>query len=380
VSDTEEQQTRIAELIGQVYDAALDESLWSGLAPKIAHAFGSHSTTVHTVALERADVRFLDMTENIAANMESYRAYYWQHDLLANGAAKAGLGQVFIGTELVSESDLIRTEFYNDFVRRCDQFHLVGSVFPVASGELGVLGVHRPRDAQAFTGDEKQRVELFLPHLQRALQLRHHLADLSLERGAALDGLERSGTATLVVARDGRVLYANTQAEALLRQGDALHSTGGRLVTNDRAVSERLRRAIEGAVDAAAEQGGSPGGVLAIRRADKLPLTVLVAPFRPARDGFGAVVPAAILFIRDPEGATISSLALQGLFGLTPSEAAVASALADGKAITAIAAANRISLNTARTHLKNILAKTGTSRQAELVALLLRSVAALVPR
>jgi DNA-binding CsgD family transcriptional regulator len=54
----------------------------------------------------------------------------------------------------------------------------------------------------------------------------------------------------------------------------------------------------------------------------------------------------------------------------------VARKLAGGQSINDIATAHAISLNTARTHLKNILSKTSTTRQAELVALVLRSAAA----
>jgi DNA-binding CsgD family transcriptional regulator len=104
-----------------------------------------------------------------------------------------------------------------------------------------------------------------------------------------------------------------------------------------------------------------------------LPLSVLVAPFRPARDGFGAPLPAAIL-------CGLSQPLLQELFALTPAEAAVAAALACGRTVEAIATDCGISLNTARTHLKRIFAKTGTRRQAEAVALLARSVATLRSR
>lgn len=72
-----------------------------------------------------------------------------------------------------------------------------------------------------------------------------------------------------------------------------------------------------------------------------------------------------------------SALALRELFGLTAAEARFAVALAEGAAVEEIASRLGISMNTARTHLKAILAKTGTNRQAQLVAVLLRSVATL---
>ena len=55
-------------------------------------------------------------------------------------------------------------------------------------------------------------------------------------------------------------------------------------------------------------------------------------------------------------------------------------ALCEGKSLNDITAAYGISINTAKTHLKSILAKTGTSRQAQLVTVLLQSVATLARR
>jgi DNA-binding CsgD family transcriptional regulator len=69
------------------------------------------------------------------------------------------------------------------------------------------------------------------------------------------------------------------------------------------------------------------------------------------------------------------------LFGLTSAEARLAALLADGMSLAEAAAALAISEGSARTYSKRIFAKTGVSRQAELVRLVLKSVAALaVPR
>ena len=53
----------------------------------------------------------------------------------------------------------------------------------------------------------------------------------------------------------------------------------------------------------------------------------------------------------------------------------VAAALGRGSSLEEIAVGMGIGLATARSHLKRILAKTGTHRQAQAVALLARSVA-----
>ncbi|NYT84992.1 response regulator [Pollutimonas harenae] len=66
-------------------------------------------------------------------------------------------------------------------------------------------------------------------------------------------------------------------------------------------------------------------------------------------------------------------------FGLTQTEARVAVALTENKQPAQIAADFSVSRTTVTFHLKNIFGKTSTTRQAELVALLLRSAVADAP-
>ena len=61
---------------------------------------------------------------------------------------------------------------------------------------------------------------------------------------------------------------------------------------------------------------------------------------------------------------------LQGLFDLTPAEARIARGIGLAQTIDALAAAQGLSRETIRSHLRQVLMKTGLNRQAELVSLL----------
>ncbi|WP_209601486.1 helix-turn-helix transcriptional regulator [Sinorhizobium kostiense] len=63
---------------------------------------------------------------------------------------------------------------------------------------------------------------------------------------------------------------------------------------------------------------------------------------------------------------------LRQLFGLTATEAIIATMISQGVTLQRIAQDRAISYETARTHLRNIFSKTNTRRQAELAALLTR--------
>jgi DNA-binding CsgD family transcriptional regulator len=65
------------------------------------------------------------------------------------------------------------------------------------------------------------------------------------------------------------------------------------------------------------------------------------------------------------------------LFNFTPAETALAYHLANGRSLEEAAEALNIMRNTARAHLRSMFSKTGASRQAELVRVLLNSVASM---
>ena len=60
--------------------------------------------------------------------------------------------------------------------------------------------------------------------------------------------------------------------------------------------------------------------------------------------------------------------------GFTPAEARLADALAGGASVREAATKLGVTYETARTHLKRLLSKTGARRQAELVRILLTSL------
>jgi len=361
----------MASLIGDVYEAALHPELWSQMASKVAGAFESPSCilAIHNGSLEHMQLAW--RTANFTKDLSSaYEDYYHRLDFRAHRAAELGLSEVFLGEELMPESDFENTEFYRDYSRHLGTLRCVGSVFPDARA-TATFAIHRPRSARAFDERDRLRFKSVLPHVSRALMVRRNLSLADVEQHIVSETLERAKLAALVVGHGGMTIYANSQAETLLRQSDGLRKSGGRLLAATQAVSERLFHLIDNAEARAA------GGALLVPRKGRLPLTVLVVPFRPRDGAIFSTVPVAMLFVSDPELSTPGADILQSLFGLTSTEAAVANALAAGRSIAQIAQIFRISQNTVRSHIKSIFAKTGTCRQAELVSTMLHSVAML---
>ena len=82
--------------------------------------------------------------------------------------------------------------------------------------------------------------------------------------------------------------------------------------------------------------------------------------------------PAAVVFLRERGAACAPHAAtLQAVYGMTPSEAALAVALARGGTVEGFAAERGISFHTARSQVRHALQKAGAARQSDLVRILL---------
>src|SRR5690606_8715731 len=89
----------------------------------------------------------------------------------------------------------------------------------------------------------------------------------------------------------------------------------------------------------------------------------------------GGVPSQILLHLRTRASQCIRPELLCDLFGLSPGEAAVAALLAQNHDLASVAILRGVTEQSARTYCKRIFQKTGTRRQAELVALVLNSVA-----
>lgn len=367
------------ELIGHLYDAAVDARLWQGMAGRIAGAFDSTSTVVkfHGSA---GEVELLETTDNmiVPEHRQAWAEDWHRRDLWVHRTVAHGMDKIVTAEMLVTPEEQRSSGFYQEWLAAFDIFHVVGAAFSLGDGGVGVLGIHRPEKAAAYDAVDQHRTALLLPHLSRAVRVGRQLTKAGLAQAAALDALDRLDTGVLVLDRRGRIIHANAPAEACLRENADLGVLQGRFYLREPRLQARFALALQDAIAAAAGNGlGQSPAALAIERAGRLPLTLSVAPLRPRWSRGFDPGPLALVFLRDPEAPALHLDRLRELFGLTATEAVIAADLGAGKSPEDIAGRQHIGIGTVRWHLKSILAKTGTTRQAEAAALLARSVAAL---
>ncbi|CAH0186855.1 hypothetical protein ROS9278_01584 [Roseomonas sp. CECT 9278] len=366
---------RLYGLVDLVYGAALDESEWAGAAARIADAFGTHSAGLQIVGGDDGSTDILSTTANLTVQaVEAYRAHYVSTDVWIRRASSLKPGTGVLGQELISDADLIRSEFWQDWARHQRQFHVLGGLMPVSEDQTLVLAVHADRFWRGFDEDDRQLFGAFLPHLQRALKIRRK-GLLEGERAAGLsDAIDRFRTAVWVVGRHGRILAMNGAAQDVLElPASPLVMRNSVLATRRGETTNRLLAAISAAwAEDRSDRMRQPHPPIRLEFLDASGcLHVVVAPSR--QDGGRH----ALVFASQPRLQRTDAAMLKALFGLSTAEADIVARLVAGDSIREIAQSRRASVQTVRSQVKTVLSKTNTRTQAQLVGLIMGSLANL---
>jgi DNA-binding CsgD family transcriptional regulator len=191
--------------------------------------------------------------------------------------------------------------------------------------------------------------------------------------------LLRSGV--VMIGIRGQLYWANLTAKEILdaRDGLEVDAQGFLLLSEENRpfpAAEVLSR------DApAASVDFEDQSIKYVRRPfGKRGLTVIARPFVSFREKPDADKPAALLFIQDPERPVrVLQTDLRQFYGLTLTEGSLANFLMEGSTLEECCERLAIRPSTARMHLRNLLAKTGTRGQGELVWLLFRNHGLMTP-
>lgn len=232
-----------------------------------------------------------------------------------------------------------------------------------ASGEAWLLLTREREDLGAA---DSALLAALAPHLAAALAARAALDRAELRAAMAESTLAALGAGAIALTASAQVLAADAAAERVL----AFTAEPGPL--RRLQLLPETARALEAACAALAGADPDARELIALG-----PHHLLLRPAPPGTGrGSGAAVigmvrsgPAAL-----PVGA---AQVLARVHGLAPREAALAIGLAQGETILEAGARLGLTPETARNYSKRLYAKTGTTGQAQLVALVLGGLAAL---
>lgn len=361
----------VSDLIDRIYGAAVEPGLWPNFVRELNRVLHGRVAALFVQDTLSADVGLLVVDGQDPTYAESYQKYYAAKNLAFRASAKLSPGAVKREFELVDRETLLRSEFFNDWLLPQELLYGFGSVVERREQTQTDLTVLRSEISGPLTDDELTLVRELTPHVRRAIAIHSRLCSITREQRVALDAIDRLSVGLLLLTGQGQLLYANDFADRQLKEADGVFLVQGRLAAVPNDSMARLVRLIDSAAGHRPEDPGLAGGAMVIPTRSGRHLSVLVCPYRPLEGDFDRIRPAVMVFVgRQRRGEHLHSGMLVQLYRLTPAEAKLAAALAAGKTVAAYAEEAGLTAQTVRSYLKAVFAKTGTHRQAELVATL----------
>ena len=368
-------EDEVLDLVGAIYDAALDATRWPDVLNRIGDAVGGPEVIfgVYDPTTGLSNLLAPRIDPELVASLMDWAP---RNPLLPLGIGQAP-GKVFTAGDFITRDEFTGTAFYNEWWLPAgyDTEPLTTNLL-VDHGATGIFTSHGSLRRSPFDRGQKRLFATLSQHLVRAVALQRRLYHLTFASDSVLAGFDDLRQAFLLVDAQARPVFVNRLGRELLDARDGLRLEGGALSAVNADDASDLRAMIASCGN---EDSLTAGGELELRRkVGRLPLHVLVTPVR--QDTVAAAPPwtiaqrpVAILLLSDPEAELRSRIqALRDRFGFTRAEATFALEIVKGDGRQATADRLGITVGTARSHLSKIFDKTGVTRQAELVRLLLQ--------
>jgi DNA-binding CsgD family transcriptional regulator len=361
----------LSELIGSIYDCVLDPELWERTLAGITDELGCQNAQLHLNDLRSN--RFLiskivgyEIPENAAEHLPEAHARLGEFF-----AAHPSLDEPFVALRHLPPGYADTSPYFQEIIRPMGLVDMMQYCIMWTPERFAGLGFARNELQGPFTDRELEIGGLLLPHIRRAVTISNVLDARTIEKSRMTEALDALQCGVVLTDEGGAILYANRSADEMLRNGGAIRHAGGVLSAKAGLAAKEISAAIKLAARDEAQMGKT-GLAVRLTEPDEVPRFAHVLPMNGS-DLRTRIRPAAAaaVFIGTPDGKYDGS-ALAAAFGLTPAETQVLASLLAGRTREETAAHLGITLATAKTHLINIFAKTGVSRQAELIRLVSR--------
>lgn len=365
-------------IIEQTYSAAVEPAAWPSVVDSLQTYFGCISAGLYNADPRNGAVSLVHLRDIDPTYVQVYVEQFLCDNPWSRVPQLQALGVIRTNRSLdehYNDSGYYRrTAYFNEFMKPQDFVHTLGVNLGAERGILSKLYLYRSSRCRPFTDLDVERLRRLTRHLMKAVDIARRLAGERLETDRTLRLFERLNLGVMFLDEHARLLEANDVAQSLLRERDGLRCDDDQIAALCRDDAARLACSIRAALELRRRPSMEPPATVLVRRSSsKMPLRVTAAPLPSNTDNpFCAHSAAVALIVVDPklDPATAPDM-LSRRHGLTRAEARLAQALACGASLREAAALIGVRYETARGYLKSVFQKTGASRQAELVRILL---------
>lgn len=368
----------LTRLIGEIYEAALDENRWPAVMQTLNAQFNSiYAAIVFFDSLNRRRtlcwlsgneleaLRLQYLNEFLATDMTSARIH-------TRDIPDAGVITIQMEPSLPGFEDPAYYRFMKETV---NVHHRMAAKLMMTNYAIAITSVNRREQDRPYSQAEIDLYATITPHLARAFRIHHQLSAARSQGEKLLQTLKNMAHGVLLLDANLRVVFANPEGIRITSHHPALrldpqdHLLAG-CERQNRNLQALLSHTLQG--DSAVPGWKGPSiGLKCESRLQPLKLTALSLTHSGLDPALASEGICVAVFVTDVDRRiSIPDAYLRHTYRLTPAECEVAAAIANGATVASIAARRRVEESTVRWQVKSLLGKTHTATQSELVHLL----------
>jgi DNA-binding CsgD family transcriptional regulator len=376
-------EERALELIERIYQGAVEPDGWRQFVKELSESLGGAAVQL-TLRLPEdpgpgASFVRVGLDERYQPLFDRYVIEDLPWESFREGTFEGRFGTA---AEVVATSALSERPFYHEYMKPqglAAEWPLCHLITTEKGRPHSGIVIYRREGCRPLSGEDVRMLDLLVPHLARSYAIHCATQDARHERRALAEVLDRIPSGVMLLDGDGQAVLTNRSAAQVVAMDDGFRLEGGRPALADPHENRTFQARLAAALIERPEKGKSAADTMAISRpSGRRPLALMVGPLLAAPPGTNLHEAVAILFVADPESGQISTTqVLQSLYDLTHAEADLVRLIAQGHSLEEVAGIRGVTMNTVRSQLKQVFAKTDTRRQGELVHLVLTGVASL---
>ncbi|THD50039.1 MAG: LuxR family transcriptional regulator [Bradyrhizobium sp.] len=368
-----DETAQVSELIGDIYDAALDPSLWPLVLGKAKGFVGGVAASLYSKdAVNKCGNMFYQNADGIDPHYRHlYFDTYVKLDPTTTGHFFAELDAPVATNDIIPYQEFLETRFYLEWARPQGLVDHVAAVIEKSNTSAALFGIFRHERDGLVDDEARRRMALITPHVRRAVLIGKAIDLKTAEAATFADTLDGLTAGMFLVDATGRIIHANTTGHAIFREGDFLCAIGDRLTASDPQIDRLFRDIFAAAGNGDAAIGIKGIAVPLISRGGEHHVAHVLPLTSGARRRAGIATSAvAALFVQKAALDTPSPPeAIAKAYKLTPTELRVLLAVIEVGGGPEVAEALGVSTETVKGHLGQLYVKTGARRQADLVKL-----------
>lgn len=344
------------------YDSIVAPRLWTDALDNLAHSLGAVACKVLPHELSQRPLGQLHSSHAWRIHEQWQKNLDWVapvYEPRGDPLVRQGYRAV-LQSQLFSDDEIRHSRFHQEITRPVGCLHWACGIFQV---EDRIWCLPFFRGNKPFDENILEPIAEIAGRMSRIVSIAEKVSRAEAKNEVLT--LDNAGCTAILIDKHGRVARANRRAEELFCNEFGIRN--GRLWTAATSSMAKLDRFMRDIEHAKSIGGPLPAPIVIARRGTPCLLIEAMPVTSAGNDIFEGC--RAILMVSDLAHPSITDKALLSIvFGLTNAEARLAAAICQGHDLNTAANTFGVSRQTLRSQLKSVFAKTGSRRQAELVA------------